>query len=87
MSETALSAFVFMLKSDQILRERVRMVTGPQHVVQLAKDNGYDFTAVTLIKVSAEEMKTVHDDKLNAAGSWGDALLHCFDGHGLSSPD
>ena len=47
MSETALSAFVFMLKSDQILRERVHMVTGPQHVVQLAKDNGYDFTADT----------------------------------------
>ena len=45
MSETALSAFASMLISEQILRERVRMAIGPQQVVQLAKDNGYDFTA------------------------------------------
>ena len=82
MSESALSTFASMLKSDQILRERERMATGHQHVVQLAKDNGHDFTAATLMKVSAGKMKTVHDDKLNGAGSWGDALLHCFEGHG-----
>ena len=82
MSESALSAFASMLKSDQTLRERVRMATGPQHVVQFAKDSGHDFIAATLMMVSAEKMKTVHDDKLNGAGSWGDALLHCFEGHG-----
>ena len=82
MSESALSAFASLLKSDQSLRERVRTATGPQHVVQMAKDNGHEFTAATLMKVSAEKMKTVHDDKLNGAGSWGDALLHCFEGHG-----
>ena len=82
MSESALSAFASLLKSDQSLRERVRTATGPQHVVQMAKDNGHEFTAATLMKVSAEKMKTVHDDQLNGAGSWGDALLHCFEGHG-----
>ena len=82
MSESALSAFASMLKSDQLLRERVRTATGPQHVVKLAQDNGHDFTSATLLKVAAEKMKSVHDDKLNGAGSWGDALLHCFEGHG-----
>ena len=57
MSESALSAFASLLKSDQSLRERVRTATGPQHVVQLAKDNGHDFTAATLMKVSAEKIK------------------------------
>ena len=82
MSEAALAAFVSMRKSDQTLCECTRNATGPQHVVQLAKDSGHDFIAATLMMVSAEKMKTVHDDKLNGAGSWGDALLHCFEGHG-----
>ncbi len=71
-----------MVKSDQSLREQVRTASSPQHVVQLAKENGHDFTAATLMKSSADKMKSVHDDKLNGAGSWGDALLHCFEGHG-----
>ena len=82
MSESALSAFASLVKSDESLREQVRSATGPQHVVRLAKDNGHEFTAATLMKSSAEKMKTIHDDILNGAGSWGDALLHCFEGHG-----
>lgn len=82
MSESALVAFASLVQSDSQVREQVRQAPTPQHVVDLASEKGHEFTQATLMKMQAEKMKHLHDDHLNGASSWGEALLLCFGGHG-----
>ena len=53
----------------------------PGHVVNLASEKGHVFNQATLMKMQAEKMKHLHDDHLNNASSWGEALLLCFGAH------
>lgn len=80
-SESALVAFASLVQSDSQVREKVRQAKSPQHVVDLAREQGHEFTQATMMKMQAEKMKHLHDDHLNDATSWGDALLLCFGGH------
>jgi len=80
-SESALVAFASLVQSDSQVREQVRQAESPQHVVDLAKEQGHEFTQATMMKMQAEKMKHLHDDHLNKASSWGEALLLCFGGH------
>jgi predicted ribosomally synthesized peptide with nif11-like leader len=81
-SESALVAFASLVQSDSQVREQVRQAPSPKHVVDLASEKGHEFTQATLMTMQAEKMKHVHDDHLNGASSWGEALLLCFSGHG-----
>ena len=51
------------------------------HVVDLAKEKGHVFTQATMMKMQAEKLKDLHDDHINSASSWGEALLICFGEH------
>ena len=51
------------------------------HVVNLAKAKGRVFTQATMRKMQPEKMKHLHDDLINNASSWGEALLICFGEH------
>ncbi|TCD56777.1 Nif11-like leader peptide family natural product precursor [Synechococcus sp. BS56D] len=81
MSESALVAFASLVQSDSQVREQVREAATPKHVVDLASEKGHEFTQATLMKMQADKMKHLHDDHLNGATSWGEALLLCFGGH------
>ena len=81
MSESALIAFTSLVQSDSQLREQVRQAPTPGHVVNLASEKGHVFNQDTLMKMQAEKMKHLHDDHLNNASSWGEALLLCFGAH------
>ena len=81
MSESALIAFTSLVQSDSQLREKVRQAPTPAHVVNLASEQGHVFNQATLMKMQAEKMKHLHDDHLNNASSWGEALLLCFGAH------
>ncbi|WP_244276825.1 Nif11-like leader peptide family natural product precursor [Synechococcus sp. GEYO] len=48
------------------------------HVVNLAKRKGHFLTQATIMKMQAEKMKHLHDDHINDASTWGEALLICF---------
>jgi predicted ribosomally synthesized peptide with nif11-like leader len=80
-SESALVAFASLVQSDSQVREQVREAATPKHVVDLASEKGHEFTQATLMKMQADKMKHLHDDHLNGATSWGEALLLCFGGH------
>ncbi|MEJ6658319.1 MAG: Nif11-like leader peptide family natural product precursor [Synechococcus sp. ChSW.bin.154] len=81
MSESALIAFTSLVQSDSQLREKVRQAATPAHVVDLASEQGHEFNQATLMKMQAEKIKHLHDDHLNNASSWGEALLLCFGAH------
>ena len=81
MSESALTAFSSLVQSDSQLREQVRQAPSPQHVVDLASSQGHTFTQATLMKMQTDKIKHLHDDHLNRASSWGEALLLCFGAH------
>ena len=81
LSESALIAFTSLVQSDSQLREKVRQVATPAHVVNLASEQGHVFNQATLMKMQAEKTKHLHDDHLNNASSWGEALLLCFGAH------
>ena len=81
MSESALAAFVDLAKSDSEVSEKVRQAATPMHVVNLAKGKGHVFTQATMRKMQAEKMKHLHDDHINDASTWGEALLICFGEH------
>ena len=81
MYKTTLIARASHVQSDSQVREQVRQAESPQHVVDLAKEQGHEFTQATMMKMQAEKMKHLHDDHLNKASSWGEALLLCFGGH------
>lgn len=81
MSESALIAFTSLVQSDSQLREQVRQASTPAHVVNLASEQGHVFNQATLMKMQAEKTKHLHDDHLNNASSWGEALLLCFGVH------
>ncbi len=68
------------MQSDSQLREQVRQAQSPQHVVDLAKKQSHEFTQAAMMKMQAEKMQHLHDDHLNKATSWGEALLLCFGG-------
>ncbi|MFL0792799.1 MAG: Nif11-like leader peptide family natural product precursor [Prochlorococcus sp.] len=80
-SESALLAFVSVVKSDSQLKEQVRQAPTPRHVIDLATEKGHVFSQATLMKLQAEKIQHVHDDHLNKASSWGEALLVCFGAH------
>jgi predicted ribosomally synthesized peptide with nif11-like leader len=80
-SESALIAFTSLVQSDSQLREQVRQASTPAHVVNLASEQGHVFNQATLMKMQAEKTKHLHDDHLNNASSWGEALLLCFGAH------
>ena len=81
MSESALIAFTSLIQSDSQLQEQVRQASTPAHVVNLASEQGHVFNQATLMKMQAEKTKHLHDDHLNNASSWGEALLLCFGAH------
>ena len=81
MSESALIAFTSLVQSDSQLREQVRQAPTPAHVVDLASEKGHVFNQATLMKMQAEKTQHLHDDHLNEASSWGEALLLCFGAH------
>ena len=81
MSEPALIAFTSLVQSDSQLREQVRQASTPAHVVNLASEQGHVFNQATLMKMQAEKTKHLHDDYLNNASGWGEALLLCFGAH------
>ncbi len=81
MSESALAAFAALVQSDSEVREQVRQAATPQHVVDLAKTQGHEFTQATMMRMQAERMQHLHDDHINDASSWGEALLLCFGNH------
>ena len=81
MSESALASFATLTQSDSQVREQVRQAETPMHVVNLAKEKGHVFTQATMMKMQAEKMKQLHDDHINDASSWGEALLICFGEH------
>ena len=74
-------AFADLAKSDSQVREQVRQAATPMHVVNLAKEKGHVFTQADMMKMQAEKMKHLHDDHINDASSWGEALLICFGNH------
>ena len=80
-SESALASFATLTQSDSQVREQVRQAATPMHVVNLAREKGHVFTQATMMKMQAEKMKHLHDDHLNKASSWGEALLICFGNH------
>jgi predicted ribosomally synthesized peptide with nif11-like leader len=80
-SESALIAFTSLVQSDSQLREQVRQASSPAHVVDLASEKGHVFDQATLMKMQAEKTQHLHDDHLNEASSWGEALLLCFGAH------
>jgi hypothetical protein len=49
--------------------------------VDLASEKGHVFNQATLMKMQAEKTQHLHDDHLNEASSWGEALLLCFGAH------
>ena len=49
-------------------------------MVDLAKKQGHEFTQAAMMRMQAEKMQHLHDDHLNKATSWGEALLRCFGG-------
>lgn len=49
-------------------------------MVDLAKKQSHEFTQAAMMKMQAEKMQHLHDDHLNKATSWGEALLLCFGG-------
>ena len=51
------------------------------HVVNLAKGKDHVLTKATMRKMQAEKMKHLHDDHINDASTWGEALLICFGEH------
>ena len=69
MSESALTAFSSLVQSDSQLRE------------QMKRAPALSFTQATLMKMQADKIKHLHDDHLNGATSWGEALLLCFGYH------
>ena len=69
MSESALTAFSSLVQSDSQLREQMRQAPA------------LSFTQATLMKMQADKIKHLHDDHLNGATSWGEALLLCFGSH------
>ena len=69
MSESALTAFSSLVQSDSQLREQMRRAPS------------LSFTQATLMKMQADKIKHLHDDHLNGATSWGEALLLCFGSH------
>ena len=81
MSESALIAFTSLVQSNSQLREQVRQASTPAHVVNLASEQGHVFNQATLMKMQAEKTKHLHDDHLNNASSWGEALLLSFGAH------
>ena len=81
MSESALASFVNLTRSDSQVRDQVRQAATPMHVVNLAKGKGHVFTQATMMKMQAEKMKHLHDDHINDASTWGEALLICFGEH------
>ena len=81
MSESALASFVNLTRSDSQVRDQVRQAATPMHVVNLAKGKGHVFTQATMRKMQAEKMKHLHDDHINDASTWGEALLICFGEH------
>ena len=81
MSESALAAFAALVQSDSQVREKVRQAATPKHVVDLAKEQGHEFTQATMMKMQADRMQHLHDDHINDASSWGEALLICFGDH------
>ncbi|MAN20438.1 MAG: Nif11-like leader peptide family natural product precursor [Synechococcus sp. EAC657] len=81
MSESALAAFAALVQSDSQVREQVRQAATPKHVVDLAKEQGHEFTQATMMKMQADRMQHLHDDHINDASSWGEALLICFGDH------
>ena len=81
MYESALTAFSSLVQSDSQLREQVRHAPSPHHVVDLASSQGRTFTQATLMKMQTDKIKHLHDDHLNRASSWGEALLLCFGAH------
>lgn len=81
MSESALAAFAALVQSDSKVRDQVRQAATPKHVVDLAKEQGHEFTQATMMKMQAERMQQLHDDHINDAASWGEALLLCFGKH------
>ena len=81
MSVSALIAFTSLVQSYSQLREKVRQAATPAHVLDLASEQGHEFNQATLMKMQAEKIKHLHDDHLNNASSWGEALLLCFGAH------
>ncbi len=59
----------------------MHQATTPTHVVNLAKGKDHVFTQATMRKMQAENMKHLHDDHINDASTWGEALLICFGEH------
>jgi len=80
-SESALASFATLTQTDSQVREQVRQASTPMHVVNLAKEKGHVFTQATMMKMQAEKLKDLHDDHINSASSWGEALLICFGEH------
>ena len=81
MSESALAAFAALVQSDSKVRDQVRQAATPKHVVDLAKEQGHEFTQATMMKMQAARMQQLHDDHINDASSWGETLLICFGKH------
>ncbi|WP_231856478.1 Nif11-like leader peptide family natural product precursor [Synechococcus sp. MIT S9508] len=59
----------------------MRQAATPMHLVNMAKEKGLVLTQATMMKMQAEKMKHLHDDHINDASTWGEALLICFGEH------
>ena len=68
-----LAAFLQKLASDSDLQEKIKKVESQQEVIDIAKENGINFTVETL-EARAQTLPHIREDELNTVkwGRWGD---------------
>ena len=59
MSEEQLKAFIAKAKDDQSIQDKLKAAKSPEEVVAIAKENGHEFTADKIAKLSDAELEGV----------------------------
>ena len=59
MSEEQLKAFIAKAKDDQTIQEKLKAAKTPEEVVDIAKEQGYKFSADKISELSEEELEGV----------------------------
>jgi len=57
MSEEQLKVFLEKVKGDSNLQEKLKAAKSPEDVIEIAKENGHEFTADKINQLSEEELE------------------------------
>ena len=60
MSEEQLKAFITKAKNDQSIQNKLKAAKTAEDVVDIAKENGHEFTSDKLVKPSEDELEGVN---------------------------